>query len=556
MTLNLGKYEETVKKRLDLWEKEDFSHRLWKKDPTLWFSEYQPEITDRLGWLDLPQRMREKTLEIVSWARQTEKRGLSHVVLLGMGGSSLAADVFQKIFPPGPDFPELIILDSTHPSAVRKVEKKLDLPHTLFIVSSKSGTTIETLCLFQYFWDKMKGKIEEPGRLFVAITDSGSPLERRAREKNFLHTFLPPSDVGGRFSAFTEFGLVPAALIGLDIHGLLEKGRLAADKSGPGAPVKQNPGLVLGAVLGELAPSRDKLTILTSPSLTGFSAWLEQLIAESTGKASRGIVPVVEEPLGPPEIYGQDRVFVAFLRDGESVKDLEKHLQALEASGQPVIRFPLREELDLGQEIFRWELGVAAAGSILGIHPFNQPDVRLAKDLTRQAMEKNGKRIKGARGVDEAISIEEEKELASRLKAWLSSARPGDYISLQAYLAPSLETTRSLENIRSLFFVHTHLATTVGYGPRFLHSTGQLHKGGANSVLVLQLVDEPDEDFPVPETDFSFASLIKAQALGDYHALLQRERRVLRVNIKDAFQGLKRLESPIQGAVKANPKTL
>jgi transaldolase/glucose-6-phosphate isomerase len=551
LTFNLGKYEEKVKKRLDFWERQGFSLRLWKKDPTLWFSEYQPEITDRLGWLDLPEKMRAKASEITSWAGQVRKDGITHVVLLGMGGSSLAAEVFQKTFGPAPGFPGLLVLDSTHVLAIQTVEKKLDLSHTLFIVSSKSGKTLETISLFRYFWDKVKENKEIPGRSFIAISDKGSPLIRMAHERNFRKTFLPASDVGGRFSAFTEFGLVPAALLGMNIHGLIDKGRLAAEKSGASIPIKQNPGLILGAALGELAQFRDKLTILTSPSLSGFSAWMEQLIAESTGKTGKGIVPIVAEPLFLPETYSRDRIFVALKLDEERDDDLEKHLLALEALGHPTIRIHLHEKLDLGLEIFRWELATAAAGSVLGIHPFNQPDVQLAKDLARRAMEKKKRDKEGVKGVEEAIPIDENKKLVSGLKTWFSSARPGDYVSLQAYLAPSQETTQSLENLRFLLTSHTRLPTTAGYGPRFLHSTGQLHKGGPNTALVLQLVDEPREDLSIPETDYSFASLIQAQALGDYYALLQRERRVLRVNIKDPTQGLRQLKNYILNVLKA-----
>jgi transaldolase/glucose-6-phosphate isomerase len=552
LTLNLGEYEEKVKKRLDFWEQQEFSRRLWKKDPTLWFSDYRPEITDRLGWLDLPEKMQEKATELISWAGQVRKEGVSHVVLLGMGGSSLAAEVFQKTFGPAPGFPGLIVLDSTHPLAIQTVEKKLDLSHTLFIVSSKSGTTLETISLYRYFWEKVKENKETPGRSFIAISDKGSPLVQMARERNFRKTFLPFTDVGGRFSAFTEFGLVPAALLGMDIRGLLDKGRLAAEKSGASIPVKQNPGLILGAVLGELGPFRDKLAILTSPSLSGFPAWMEQLLAESTGKEGNGIVPLVAEPLFLPEIYSCDRIFAALTLDEERDKDLEKLLLALEALGHPTIRIHLHEKLDLGLEIFRWELAAAAAGSVLGIHPFNQPDVQLAKDLARRAMEKNKGDKKGTKGVEEAISIDEDKILVSGLKTWISSARPDDYVSLQAYLAPSPETTRFLENLRSLFTSHTRLPATTGYGPRFLHSTGQLHKGGPNTALVLQIVDEPREDLSVPETNFSFASLIQAQALGDYRALLHRNRRVLRINVKDSNQGLRRLEKHIRELLKTN----
>jgi transaldolase/glucose-6-phosphate isomerase len=299
-----------------------------------------------------------------------------------------------------------------------------------------------------------------------------------------------------------------------------------------------------------LAPFRDKLTILTSSSLSGFPAWMEQLIAESSGKSGTGIVPIAAEPFFSPETYSRDRIFAALKMEEERDEELEKHLLALEALRHPSIRIRLHEKLDLAQEIFLWELATAAAGSILGIHPFNQPDVQLAKDLARKAMEKNKRKKRGMEGIGESISTNEDKKLASGLKTWISSAKPGDYISLQAYLAPSEETTRSLENLRFHLTSHTRLPTTTGYGPRFLHSTGQLHKGGPNTALVLQIVDEPGEDLSVPETDYSFSSLIQAQALGDYHALLHRKRRVLRVDVKDATQGLKQLKTHILDALK------
>ncbi len=556
LKLNLGEHEEKVKNRLRLWENEGFIDRIWKKDPTLWFSEYQPEIIDRLGWLDLPERMHKRIPDILSWAGQTKEEGFSHVVLLGMGGSSLAPECFQKTFGHAPDFPDLIVLDSTHPQAIQTVERGLDLSHTLFVVSSKSGTTLETLSLFRYFWDKVKKKKDEPGSAFIAISDTGSPLVQMAHERNFRKTFLPFSDVGGRFSAFTEFGLVPAALVGLDIYGLLDKGRSAAKKCGISIPINQNPALILGAALGELAQFRDKFTIFAPSSLSGFPPWMEQLIAESTGKAGKGIVPVVEEPFSSLETYGRDRIFAALQTQEEPSEDLEKHLSALEASGHPTIRINLNEKLELGREIFQWELAVAAAGSVLRIHPFNQPDVQLAKNLACQAMEKNKKRFARTKRDEEAISVEEEKKLVSCLKSWLLSSQPGDYISLQAYLAPSKEVSQHLENIRSLLLIHARRATTAGYGPRFLHSTGQLHKGGPNSALVLQIVDEPRDDLSIPETNYSFASLIQAQALGDYHALRQRERRVLRVNIKDSIQGLKWLGIYVREVLEANsPQT-
>ena len=543
LSLHLGKYQKQVDERLGQWEAQSFSRRIWAKDPSLWHPEPQPEITDRLGWLVLPERMEEKCDKILSFANQIKEEGFSHVLLLGMGGSSLAPELFQKIFGNAPGFPELFVLDSTHPKAVLAVENKVDLAHTLFLISSKSGTTLETLSLFRYFWARATAIFDRPGRCFVAITDAGSPLERLAREKNFRKTFLPPSDVGGRYSVFTEFGLVPAALIGLDILKLLDNGRIASrDSRSPGAEEKSF-GFILGATLGELARHRDKLTIWATPSLSGFPAWLEQLLAESTGKQEKGIVPIVEELFAPVEIYGPDRIFVGLFLEEEHSFELERRLIELEASGHPTIRIVLKDKLDLGLEFFRWELATACAGAVLGIHPFNQPDVQLAKDLTRSAMEKDKDATDTAKGPFEGVSIREERACATAIKGFLSNASPGDYVAVQAYLPPTPEITLALQNVRNALFRHTRLATTLGFGPRFLHSTGQLHKGGPNTLLAIQVVDEPEQDLPIPETNYTFAALIEAQAMGDYSALRQKKRRVLRISLgQSVLDGLQKLE--------------
>ena len=540
LILNLGKFQEKVNQRLDRWEAQHFARKIWAKDPFLWHPELQPEIIDRLGWLVLPESMRDKGEEILSFAHQIKEEGYSHVLLLGMGGSSLAPEVFQRTFGNVPGYPEILVLDSTHPAAILAMEKKLDLGNTLVLVSSKSGTTLETLSLFRYFWYRLSEKQDKPGLHFVAITDAGSPLEKLAKEKKFRKTFLSPQDVGGRYSALTEFGLVPAALIGVDIQKLLDKGRIASEKSSSPGSEKKSHGFVLGAALGELAQHRDKLTIWATPSLDGVPVWLEQLLAESTGKQGKGIVPVVEEAFVATEIYSRDRVFVGIFLEGETDPELEKSLLELEAYGHPTIRIVLEEKIGLGMEFFIWELATASAGAVLGILPFNQPDVQLTKDLTRSAMEK-GKET--AKSQYEGISIEEEKACAAAIKDLFSNAMPGDYVAIQAYLPPTPEFILAMQSARNALFKHTRLATTLGFGPRFLHSTGQLHKGGPNSVLAIQVIDEPEQDLPVPETGYTFASLIKAQALGDFRALQQRERRVLRISLgKNPNAGLKKLE--------------
>jgi len=485
----------------------------------------------------LPELMHEKLDNLVLFAEQVKDEGLSHVALLGMGGSSLASEVFQKTFDNAPGYPELVVLDSTHPSAVCSIEDKLDLPHTLFLVSSKSGTTLETLSLFQYFWKQVSLVTDAPGPKFVAITDPDTPLMKSAQERGFRQVFQSNPDVGGRYSAFTEFGLVPAALIGMDIHRLLDRAWVESENCAFCVSEEKASGLILGAVLGELARSRDKMTFLTSSSFRSFPDWLEQLIAESTGKQGKGIVPIVNEPLASIDDYSQDRFFVSLCLEGDDRRELEDRMTALEKAGHPTVRIKLREKFDLGREIFCWEIAIASAGSVLGIHPFNQPDVQLAKDFARMAMEKEAMSGEQGKSDVKTFSIEEPEVLAEALKNWINRARPRDYAALQAYLSPMKEITEALQDIRHALLKRTRLATTMGYGPRFLHSTGQLHKGGPDNGLFLQLVDEPAIDLPIPETDFSFGTLIKAQALGDYRALRQRNRRVLRINLKSDVSG-------------------
>ena len=551
--LSLGSYQGNVQERLQAWQKNRFACRLWQRDPTLWSPQPVPELVDRLGWLNLPEQMHEQLDELAVFAQQAKADDIRHVVLLGMGGSSLAPEVFQRSFGNAPGHPALIVLDSTHPAAVRAVEKRIDLLHTLFLVSSKSGTTGETLSFFRYFWERVSRLTDTPGRHFVAITDPGTPLERLATERQFRRTFSSPAEVGGRYSALSVFGLVPAALIGVDVHRLLDRAWRMAEACAFCVPGSDNPGLTLGSALGELAlAGRDKVTFLASPSLAALPAWVEQLIAESTGKDGKGILPVADEPPRPPEEYDTDRLFVHLPRDGpkdgEEDSELETRVAALETAGHPVIRLSLSEMADLGQEFFRWEVAVSAAGAVLGIHPFNQPDVQLAKELARHAMGQAKSKAKGSRNGAKPISAARRKQLAEALEGCLAGAGPRDYIALQAYLAPAAEVTTALQKIRRALGSRLKAPTTLGYGPRFLHSTGQLHKGGPNTGLFLQLVDNPKEDLAVPETEYTFGALIQAQALGDFLALKQRDRRVLRINLgSDVTGGLNRLAEVLHG---------
>ena len=385
-----------------------------------------------------------------------------------------------------------------------------------------------------------------PGSHFAAITDPGSPLDTLARERGFRRVFHAPPDLGGRYSAFTVFGLVPAALIGMNIHQLLDQAHLMYTNCAPPTPEGKSPGLVLGAVLGELAKAgRDKVTLITTPTVGCFPEWLEQLIAESTGKDGKGIIPIVNEPLVSPETYGADRLFVYLFAEGENT-ELGKHLRGVEAAGHPTVRINLAEKYALGQEIFRWEVAIAAAGALLGVHPFNQPDVEVSKKLARRVMER-GETLDRSEENRETVPVDNSAGLTQALENWLSQAREGDYVSIHAYLPPDPDVTRTLQGIRLELLKRTRLATIKGYGPSFLHSIGQLYKGGPNTGVFLQIVDEPEEDLKVPETSYTFGLVIRSQALGDYQALRQRGRRVLRVSVKkSAIKGLEKLQNAIK----------
>jgi len=551
----LGETQPAVTARLDEWTREHVGRRLWQKDARLWGGAADtPELANRLGWLSLHDAAHDQAADMQRLAAEARSEGVRDVVLLGMGGSSLAPEVFQRTFGNGPGYPALTVLDSTHPAAVAAVRGRIDPRTTWFLVSSKSGTTLESLSFFRYFWAQVGAAAKAPGRQFIAITDPGTPLEGLARSRGFRRVFAGQADVGGRYSALTAFGLVPAALIGLDVERLLDRTWTMAEACSFCVPELSNPGLVLGAALGELAKAgRDKVTFFTSPRLAALPAWLEQLIAESTGKNGGGIVPIADEPLGEPGVYGRDRVFVLVDVDGHPYAAARTIVDRLQAQGHPTMRMQLSDTFDLGQEIFRWEFATAAAGIVLGINPFDQPDVQLAKDLAKQAM--SGAVALGSAASGTTVPADDEAALQAALRDWVSGARANDYVVLQAYLAPTDATTRLLEEMRVHLRDHLRVATTVGYGPRFLHSTGQLHKGGANNGLFLQLVDEPPGDEPVPETDYTFGQLIRAQALGDAQALVQRGRRVLRVQLgRDAERALKSLTAAIENAFAGVPK--
>jgi len=500
--------------------------RIWRKDGSLWSDapDVRAAIANRLGWLDLPAAMRPRIGEIEEFAADVRRAGVTDVVLLGMGGSSLAAEVLAHTFPPPPGAPALAVLDTTDPGAVRAALERLKLPRTLFLVSSKSGATAEMIALYRFFRAEVERQVERPGDHFVAITDPDTPLARLAGEGRFRRTFLNPPDVGGRFSALSFFGLVPGALAGVEVARLLERGAAMAAACGPAVAPADSPALRLAAALGGLgAAGRDKVTLALSARIRALGAWLEQLLTESTGKRGRGLIVVHEEPPGPPEVYGDDRLFVAVSLGGDA--EVERAVAPLEGAGHPVVRLRLADPYDIGAEFFRWEMATAAAGVLLEINPFDEPNVAQAKDATQAAL---------ATFKDRGRLPDWPADTADDLARELRQARPGDYVAFLAYVTPEPETTAALQALRATVRDRTRLATTVGYGPRYLHSTGQLHKGGPPSAILVILATEDQDEPAIPGERHGFGTLKLAQALGDLATLRAAQRRALWMPLRGA----------------------
>ncbi len=546
--------------------KDDFIERLIEKDAALWSSAepVKKMISNSLGWLAMPEEMDGLRGNIVKFAEKVKESGIEHVVLLGMGGSSLAPLVMAETFGNGEGWPKLMVLDSTDPEAIKAVEDSMfDINgrsiETLFIVSSKSGTTIEPLSLFDHFYAKMKAvKGENAGMHFVAITDPGTALEGYAKKYGFRQCFSNPSDIGGRFSVLSFFGLVPAALTGIDIGKLLHSARCMETAIDPCVENSQNPAVLLGAALGVSAlQGRDKATFILSEEISSFGLWVEQLIAESTGKQGLGVVPISGEPLKTPEAYSTDRLFI-YIGVGEIEPETEQRLSALEEAGHPVVRIHLHSSYDIGGEFYRWEVATAIAGSILGINPFDQPNVELAKNLTRELLESGGQDAQAPKEGEKSIksgsiSLTFNSSAADRLKgsaALGGSDGPGavkdffalsddkTYIGLLAYLNtfdPAVST--SLSAIRKGIIDTSRVATQLGFGPRYLHSTGQLHKGGPSNGLFVVITSESTVEIDVPGRDFSFGTLKVSQAIGDIEALGSAGRPVLHIRLGDSSPG-------------------
>jgi glucose-6-phosphate isomerase len=545
ITADLGALGPKVDATLARMTREQVVDRIWRGDYTLW--KPQPtEITNRLGWLDVAERMRPQLAEITAVAQAVRAEGYTHALLMGMGGSSLAPDTFRRTFGVAAGALDLSVLDSTDPDAVLAVQQRLDPARTLFIVSTKSGGTVETFSFFRYFyrWTVQKLGASAAGAHFIAITDPGSALADTAREYHFRATFLNDPNIGGRYSAMSHFGLVPAVLIGADVPRLIDRAvAMAKDRDAAAR---------LGAILGELAVAgRDKVTFVLSPGVAAFATWVEQLIAESTGKEGKGIVPIADEPLGAPDVYGADRLFVHIALPGDTTHDTA--LAALRAAGQPVVRIDITDPYDLGGEIFLWEMATAIVGWRLEINPFDQPNVEAAKVLARQmtkAYETSGKLPElSPTAQGNGLTVYEAApsgvtDVTKIVHAFLHLAERGDYVAIQAYVAPSEATTAALAALRVAVRDHLKVATTVGYGPRFLHSTGQLHKGDGGHGVFLQIVTRPATTVGIPNTadsdvsGMTFGVLKEAQALGDRQALLNVKRRVLRVDPASVPDGL------------------
>jgi len=541
INFSLGEYRDDVDRLVYNWKKSKYLFRLWERDISLWSSKPEAEITDRLGWLELPGKIDKEAAGIRSFVNAVREDNIQYVMLMGMGGSSLGPEMFSKFIGKKPGYPELIVLDSTHPAAVMAVENRIDIEQTLFLVSSKSGTTLETLSFFRYFWEKVTKITSQPGDHFAAITDTDSPLASLAKKKNFRSVFLASPDVGGRFSAFSCFGLLPAALIGIDLEELKSQALSVVKKDSAEGDEEKSDSLKLGAALGEIGRNRDKITFFVSPSLLSFADWLEQLIAESLGKSGKGIIPIVNEIQLPVKNYRPERIFV-FLYDNIEIEHSKSFENKLREASHPVISINVNSKYEIGREIFRWEIAVAAAGSVLRVNPFNQPDVQLTKALTGEFMSKKKGSAKNNGEVYKEYEVGHPGSLGSALDNWLNRAQPAAYIAIQAFLPPYGKVYNGIEIIRKKLLEKTLLATTLGFGPRFLHSAGQLHKGGPETGLFLQLVDEPETDISIPGEDYTFGSLIRAQSISDFLALKQRNRHVLRINLgKNVLSGLHQL---------------
>jgi len=556
----------TVKSTIAEWQSGGKVKRLWDRDASLWTGEDEAKW---LGWLDIVDEQLAQHDQLQKFAKDVHTRGFEHILLLGMGGSSLCPEVLRMTFGRIPHFPTLHVLDSTDPAQVKAFEHHVDLGKTLFIVSSKSGSTLEPNIFKQYFFERAKQMVghDKVGRHFVAVTDPGSKMQQVAEGDHFQHIFFGRPSIGGRYSALSNFGMVPAAAMGLDTKKFLDRAAEMERACGAAAKVEDNPGVVLGIILGAAANAgRDKATIITSRGISDLGAWLEQLIAESTGKIGKGIIPVDREHLDSPDVYGNDRVFAYIRLENEPDSDQDAKIAALEKAGHPVVRIVMPDIYNIGAEFFRWEIATAVAGAIIGINPFNQPDVEASKVATRSLtseyeakgslpaekpiLEDSGIRLFTDEKNAADLAKSGTKSLAGYLKAHLSRIHAGDYFALLGYIQMNDEHEQSLQAMRHTVRDKKKVATCLGFGPRFLHSTGQAYKGGPNSGVFLQITCDDSVELPVPGQNYTFGVVKAAQARGDFQVLAERGRRALRVHLgKDLKSGLAALQAAVDQAV-------
>jgi transaldolase / glucose-6-phosphate isomerase len=556
-----------VAANLEDWRANNKVQRLWQKDASLWTN---TDEASWLGWLNIAEEQITNFDTLQRFSNEIKQAGFTDILLLGMGGSSLCPEVLDKTFGQIKGYPRLRVLDSTDPAQIKAIDSQIDPSKTLFIVSSKSGSTLEPNIFKQYFFERTRQTVGEDkaGSHFVAVTDPGSKMEQVAKADRFRHIFYGVPSIGGRYSALSNFGMVPAAAMGLDLRKFLDSTEDMVKSCSGTTPADKNPGAILGAILGTAAVNgRDKITIIASPGISDLGAWLEQLIAESTGKQGHGIIPVNREALGPATVYGEDRIF-AYLRletGPDATQDAK--VAALETAGQPVIRISVADIYDIGQEFFRWEIATAVAGSIIGINAFNQPDVEASKNVTRDLtseyekkgslpaetpiLEDNGiKLFADAKNADALAKAAASKSLGGYLKAHLNRIGVGDYFALLAYMQMNDEHEAELQKMRHAVRDNKRVATCLGFGPRFLHSTGQAYKGGPNTGVFLQITRDDAVDLPVPGQKYTFGIVKAAQARGDFQVLASRDRRALRVHLgKDVRTGLALLQTAIKEAI-------
>lgn len=542
----LGALTDRVNSALETAHADDVAQRIWRKDASLWKSDDDAVkvIKNSLGWLTVADEMIGAVDELVEFAESVRTRGFRHVMVCGMGGSSLCPEVLAQTFGPQSGFPELLVLDSTDPDVIAAFAERINIERCLFIIASKSGSTTEPNVFYKFWYDRLSQRSETPGDNFIAITDPGSPLVETAAELKFQRTFLNQADIGGRYSALSFFGMVPAALMGLDVRRLLERARQVAQ------PEKSDAALRLGVAMGECANSgRDKLTLVIDSSLETLGLWIEQLVAESTGKEGKGILPVNGELLGTPDVYDNDRLFVS-ISLGAISKDTQTKLEALAAADHPVVYRSVENMYDLGAEFFEWEFATASAGWRLGINPFDQPNVQEAKDATKELLSTFVRRgqldPRNTIVEDDLLTVygddkQEASSVVEALRSHLATIKPGDYIAFLNYIEETTDADDQFQELRTELRDKTKCAVTIGYGPRFLHSTGQLHKGGPDTGVFFQIIANDQTDFPIPGEPYTFSILKQAQALGDFRALQKRGRRVIGVDLGNDSHALNHL---------------